>query len=65
MFNEDVIRIILSVVVVIVLFIILFRFTVGGKQPQKDSLTILKKRYEDGEITKEAYDEALRKRGKK
>lgn len=64
MFTEEVIRIILSVVVIVVLIIILIRFTVGKNQ-QKDSLTILRDKYESGDITKEEYDEALRKRGKK
>jgi len=60
---EDVIRTILSVVVIIVLIIVLVRFTVGNKQ-QKDSLTILKEKYENGEISEEAYKDALKKRGK-
>lgn len=65
MLTEGVVRTILSVIVVIVLIIILIRFTVKNKQPQKDSLNILKEKYENGEITKEAYDDALKNRGKK
>lgn len=64
MFTEGVIRTILFVIIVIALVIILIRFTVGKKGSQKDSLTILKQKYENGEITKEAYEEALKKRGK-
>lgn len=63
--TEWIIRSILFVIVAIVLIIVLIRFTVGPNRSQKDSLTILKQRYENGEITKEAYDEALEKRGKK
>lgn len=63
MFTEEVIRTILSVVVVAVLIIILIRFTVGSSK-QKDSLTILREKYENGDITKEDYERALRKRGK-
>lgn len=65
MFTEGIIRIIFFVIIAIALIIILVRFTVGKKQSQKDSLTILRQRYDNGEITKEAYDEARRKRGKR
>lgn len=64
MLSEGIIRIIFFVIIAIALIFILIRFTVGKNQSQKDSLTILRQRYDNGEITKEEYDEALRKRGK-
>ncbi|WP_373894972.1 SHOCT domain-containing protein [Virgibacillus sp. CBA3643] len=62
---EYVIRIILLIVVLIVIIIILSRFTVNkGKKPPADSLQLMEKRLENGEITQEEYEEAKRRRGK-
>ena len=57
-------RPILTVVVIIALAYILFRFR-AAKNPKDDSLDIIEKRYEQGEITKADYDEAKRRRGEK
>ena len=65
MLTENTIRVIFFVIVVIVLVIVLIRFTVGNTEKQKDSLDMLKEKYENGDITKEEYDEALKQRGKK
>lgn len=61
--TEGYIRIILAIVVLIVLLIILTRFR-RSKNPAKDSLEILKERYENGEISKGEYEEAKQRRGK-
>ena len=61
--TEGYVRIILSVIVLIVLLVILFRFR-ATKNPAKDSLDILKERYEKGEITKKEYEDARKRRGK-
>lgn len=60
--TEGYIRVILSIIVLIILLYILVRFR-RGKNPAKDSLDILKERYEKGEITKEEYEEAVKRRG--
>ncbi|HLR79760.1 MAG TPA: SHOCT domain-containing protein [Bacillota bacterium] len=57
------VRTILSLVTIIVIVIILFRFR-ASKNPHQDSLTHLKKRLERGEITKEEYEEARKRRGR-
>ncbi|MBP1968467.1 putative membrane protein [Virgibacillus natechei] len=65
MLTESVIRIILSVIILIIMIVILTRFRAGKSQaPPRDSLHVLKKRLEKGEITQEEYDEAKKKRGK-
>lgn len=63
--TEFIIRIILSVIVLIVLVIILIRFSgKNSKSTARDSLDIMKERYEKGELSKEDYEEAKRRRGK-
>lgn len=65
MTTEYVIRIILSIIVLIVIIIILSRFRVNKeKTPPADSLEMMEKRLENGEITQEEYDEAKGRRGK-
>ncbi|UJL46881.1 SHOCT domain-containing protein [Virgibacillus sp. NKC19-16] len=65
MATESIIRIILSIIVLIVIIVILSRFRVNkGKTPPDDSLEVMEKRLENGEITQEEYDEAKRRRGK-
>lgn len=60
-FTEPYVRITLTIIVLIVIFIILSR---NRKTKPKDSLHILKERYENGELTKEEYEDALKRRGK-
>ncbi|MBY7142202.1 SHOCT domain-containing protein [Virgibacillus sp. NKC19-3] len=65
MATEYVIRIILSIIILIVIMIILHRFRVNkGQTPPSDSLEIMEKRLEKGEITQKEYDKAKRRRGK-
>ncbi|HLQ70365.1 MAG TPA: SHOCT domain-containing protein [Bacillota bacterium] len=65
MLTENAVRLVFFVLVVIALVVILIRFTVGSKEAQKDSLDIIEEKYKNGDITKEEYDAALKKRGKK
>ena len=63
--TEFIVRIVLSAVVLVVLVIILIRFSGRNSQSSaRDSLEIMKERYEKGEISKEDYEEAKRRRGK-
>jgi len=63
--TEWIIRIIISVIILIVLIIILSKFRARKSEPDKaDSLAIMKKRLEEGEITEEEFEEAKRRRGK-
>lgn len=63
--GEFMFRIALTVIVLLVLVIILVRSLKGKTHKNaRDSLDIMKERYEKGEITKEAYEEAKRRRGK-
>ncbi|MDY0410375.1 SHOCT domain-containing protein [Virgibacillus soli] len=57
------VRIILSIIVLIVLTIILVRFN-AKKNPKRDSLEILKERFEKGEVSFADYLHAKRSRGK-
>ncbi|MCF3944813.1 SHOCT domain-containing protein [Oceanobacillus alkalisoli] len=62
-----IIRLIVTAVVLVIIVVILIRFR-NGHSPEadpSDSLDIMKRRYEEGEITKEDYEEAKRRRGKK
>lgn len=59
------VRIVLTIIVLIVMAVILFRFRAGkGNSARRDSLEIMKERMEKGEISKEDYEEMKRKRGK-
>jgi len=61
---EFIIRAVITVIVLIVLVIILVRFRDGkSNTAAKDSLDIMKERYEKGELSKEDYEEAKRRRG--
>ncbi|GAQ16565.1 short C-terminal domain protein [Oceanobacillus picturae] len=60
-FTEPYVRITLTIIVLVVIFIILSR---NKRQKATDSLSILQERYEKGELTKEEYEEALKRRGK-
>lgn len=63
--TEMIIRLIVTAIIVVVLAIILIRFRNGkSNTAARDSLEIMKERYEKGEITKEDYEEAKRRRGK-
>jgi putative membrane protein len=62
---EMVIRVILSIILLIVIIVILSKFARRNKENDPaDSLTLMKKRFEEGEITEEEYEEAKRRRGK-
>ena len=63
-FFEAYVRPILSVIVIIVLAYILYRFR-ATKNPKEDSLDIMKKRSEQGKITREDYERAKKRQGKK
>jgi putative membrane protein len=60
-FTEPYVRITLTIIVLVVIFIILSR---NKRQKATDSLSILQERYEKGELSKEEYEEALKRRGK-
>lgn len=60
-FTEPYVRITLTIIVLVVIFIILSR---NKRQKATDSLSILQERYEKGELTREEYEEALKRRGK-
>ncbi|WP_042220516.1 SHOCT domain-containing protein [Oceanobacillus manasiensis] len=60
-FTEPYVRITLTIIVLVVIFVILSR---NKKRKATDSLDMMKRRYEDGELTKQEYEEALRRRGK-
>lgn len=63
--GEFIFRIALTIIVLVVLVIILIRSLKGKTYKNaRDSLDIMRERYEKGEITKEAYEEAKRRRGK-
>lgn len=58
------IRLILTIVVIIVLAYILFKFR-ANKNSTRSSLHIMKERLEKGEITEEDYRRAKERQGKK
>lgn len=58
------IRLILTIVVIIILAFILFRFR-AKKNATRSSLDVMKERLEKGEITEEDYRRAKEKQGKK
>lgn len=58
------IRLILTIIVIIVLAYILFKFRVN-RNSTRGSLNILKERLEKGEITEEDYRRAKKQQGKK
>ncbi len=58
------IRLILTIIIIIILAFILFRFR-AKKNTTRTSLDVMKERLEKGEITKEDYQRAKEKQGKK
>lgn len=63
---EFIVRSVITIIVLIVIVIILLRFRDGkSKTAARDSLDIMRERYEKGELSKEDYEEAKRRRGKK
>ncbi|CDO03988.1 hypothetical protein BN988_02524 [Oceanobacillus picturae] len=60
-FTEPYVRITLTIIVLVVIFIILSR---NKRKKATDSLSILQERYEKGELSKEEYEESLKRRGK-
>ncbi|TMN23850.1 SHOCT domain-containing protein [Lentibacillus cibarius] len=61
---EGYIRLGLTLVVLVVLVIILYRFRAGKSNRRQSSLEIMKERLEKGEITEEEYEKARKKQGK-
>lgn len=61
---EGYIRLGLSIVVLVMIIIILYRFNAKKSNKRRSSLEIMKERYEKGEITEEEYEAARKKQGK-
>ncbi|WP_234032372.1 SHOCT domain-containing protein [Lentibacillus cibarius] len=61
---EGYIRLGLTLVVLAVLVIILYRFRAGKSNRRQSSLEIMKERLEKGEITEEEYEKARKEQGK-
>ncbi|GAA0431090.1 hypothetical protein GCM10008983_04480 [Lentibacillus halophilus] len=61
---EGYIRLGVTLIILIVLAIILYRFRAGRHKRQKGSLEIMEERLEKGEITEEEYERAREKQGK-
>ncbi|WP_339317438.1 SHOCT domain-containing protein [Oceanobacillus sp. FSL W7-1304] len=58
-------RFVLTIIIFIIIIVILSKFRAEKSQPETDdSLEIMKKRLESGEITQEDLKEAKRRRGK-
>ena len=57
------IRVILGLIIAVVLLIILIRSR-SGKSSARDSLDILREKWERGQISQEDYERARKKRGK-
>lgn len=62
-FIESYIRLVLTIIVIIALAYILFKFR-ATKNPSEDSLDIMQERLEKGEMTKEDYEEAKKRQRK-
>lgn len=62
--TESMIRLLLTVIVIIGLAIIIFKYR-ATKNPTENSMDILKKRLERGEITEQDYEKAKQRQGKK
>ncbi|MBR3118152.1 MULTISPECIES: SHOCT domain-containing protein [Oceanobacillus] len=62
---ELIVRFVLTIIIFIIIIVILSKFRAEKSQPETDdSLEIMKKRLESGEITQEDLKEAKRRRGK-
>lgn len=62
---EAVVRAIIGVAAVVAIVIVIIRHPEDRDMTvYRDSLDVLKEKYERGEITKEAYEEQKRRRGK-
>ncbi len=61
---EGYIRLGLTLVVLVVLVIILYRFRAGKSNRRQSSLEIMKERLEKGEITEEEYEKTRKEQGK-
>ena len=62
---ELIVRFVLTIIIFIIIIVILSKFRAEKSQPETDdSLEIMKKRLERGEITQEDLKEAKRRRGK-
>ncbi|WP_340002860.1 SHOCT domain-containing protein [Oceanobacillus sp. FSL K6-0127] len=62
---ELIVRFVLTIIIFIIIIVILSKFRTEKSQPETDdSLEIMKKRLESGEITQEDLKEAKRRRGK-
>ena len=62
---ELIVRFVLTIIIFIIIIVILSKFRAEKSQPETDdSLEIMKKRLESGEITQEELKEAKRRRGK-
>ncbi|HLR61005.1 MAG TPA: SHOCT domain-containing protein [Lentibacillus sp.] len=61
---EGYIRLGLTVIILVMIVIILYRFNAGKSDRRQSSLEIMKERYEKGEITEEEYEKARKKQGK-
>jgi len=61
---EGYIRLGLTIIILVMIVIILYRFNAGKSDRRQSSLEIMKERYEKGEITEEEYEKARKKQGK-
>ncbi|MFC2947513.1 SHOCT domain-containing protein [Virgibacillus sediminis] len=65
MLTEGFLRIILMVIVLTAIIVILVRFrATKSDEESRDSLNVLKEKLDKGEISREEYEDAKRRRGK-